>query len=186
MCNAWNHPIGCTCGWGGPGHLGRRESSGQTRFSYEVFGGSAAREIGYVNPHARCPVCGASVFFYQSPEGGRVFFDELGPPWPKHPCTDRGRSGAFADPEVMDLTVSVMEHHAPEGWEPFMCELVRSVPHRDVAELIGSFRGHRITMFARMTSLLPNAPYYVQQIGEHRYRLSTCQPRHGSLPDLRD
>jgi hypothetical protein len=28
------------------------------------------------------------VYFYQSPYGGRVFFDELGPPWPKHPCTD--------------------------------------------------------------------------------------------------
>jgi hypothetical protein len=42
----------------------------------------------YINPNARCPVCGADVYFYQSPYGGRVFFDELGPPWPKHPCTD--------------------------------------------------------------------------------------------------
>src|SRR5688572_18159931 len=39
----------------------------------------------FVNPNARCPVCDAPVFFYQSPYGGRVFFDELGPPWPKHP-----------------------------------------------------------------------------------------------------
>jgi len=22
MCNAWNHPPDCTCGWGGEGHLG--------------------------------------------------------------------------------------------------------------------------------------------------------------------
>jgi hypothetical protein len=42
----------------------------------------------YINPNARCPVCGCAVYFYQSPYGGRVFFDELGPPWPKHPCTD--------------------------------------------------------------------------------------------------
>jgi hypothetical protein len=28
------------------------------------------------------------VYFYRSPSGGRVFFDDLGPPWPKHPCTD--------------------------------------------------------------------------------------------------
>jgi hypothetical protein len=33
-------------------------------------------------------VCGDRVFFYQSPNGGRVFFDHLGWPWPKHPCTD--------------------------------------------------------------------------------------------------
>jgi hypothetical protein len=46
----------------------------------------------YVNPNAHCPVCGKKVFFYQSPFGGRVFFDDLGWPWPKHPCTDNPRS----------------------------------------------------------------------------------------------
>jgi len=28
------------------------------------------------------------VFFYQNSAGSRVFFDDIGPPWPKHPCTD--------------------------------------------------------------------------------------------------
>ena len=42
----------------------------------------------YVKPNATCPVCGADVYFYQNEYGSRVFFDELGPPWPKHPCTD--------------------------------------------------------------------------------------------------
>ena len=40
------------------------------------------------NPNALCPVCGASVFYYQNRSGSRVFFDDLGWPWPKHPCTD--------------------------------------------------------------------------------------------------
>jgi len=40
-----------------------------------------------VQPNADCPVCGRPVFFYQNQFGSRVFFDELGPPWPKHPCT---------------------------------------------------------------------------------------------------
>ena len=35
-----------------------------------------------------CPECRAPVFFVICPNGGRVFFDRLGPPWPKHPCTD--------------------------------------------------------------------------------------------------
>lgn len=48
--------------------------------------------VSYVNPDARCPECGAIVFFYQSPYGGRVFFDDLGWPWPKHPCTDNPRT----------------------------------------------------------------------------------------------
>lgn len=45
----------------------------------------------YLVPNATCPVCGESVFFYQSASGGRVFFDDVGWPWPKHPCTDNRR-----------------------------------------------------------------------------------------------
>jgi hypothetical protein len=44
----------------------------------------------YVNPNARCPVCDDPVFFYANAAGSRVYFDDLGPPWPKHGCTDRG------------------------------------------------------------------------------------------------
>lgn len=51
----------------------------------------------FVNPNAKCPVCGESVFYYQNEHGSRVFFDELGPPWPKHRCTD---SRLFAAPFV--------------------------------------------------------------------------------------
>lgn len=38
---------------------------------------------------AKCPECGQNVFFHQATNGGRVFFDFLGPPWPKHFCTSR-------------------------------------------------------------------------------------------------
>lgn len=34
-----------------------------------------------------CPVCGDEVFFVRH-NGGSVWFDELGPPWPKHACFD--------------------------------------------------------------------------------------------------
>lgn len=58
----------------------------------------------FVNPNATCPVCGADVFFYQNEHGSRVFFDELGPPWPKHPCTDAHISGSalYSPPSVRD------------------------------------------------------------------------------------
>jgi len=42
----------------------------------------------WVDPNARCPRCGAEVFFYSNEFGSRVYFDDLGPPWPKHPCMD--------------------------------------------------------------------------------------------------
>ncbi|MBE1203688.1 hypothetical protein [Aminobacter carboxidus] len=45
----------------------------------------------FVNPNAKCPVCKETVFYYQNGRGSRVFFDDLGPPWPKHGCTDNPR-----------------------------------------------------------------------------------------------
>lgn len=33
-----------------------------------------------------CPYCGAQIFFHTNGNGDVVFFDALGPPWPKHPC----------------------------------------------------------------------------------------------------
>lgn len=54
----------------------------------------------YTNPNAYCPVCGEKVFFYQSYNGGRVFFDNLGWPWPKHPCTDNGRNLGKTPPKT--------------------------------------------------------------------------------------
>jgi hypothetical protein len=79
------HPSG-SCGglsgWYDSGSVFRSTSEGAMfEFPFTTY-------PSYVNPNARCPVCGAQVYFYQSPYGGRVFFDELGPPWPKHPCTD--------------------------------------------------------------------------------------------------
>jgi hypothetical protein len=43
----------------------------------------------YLDPNARCPVCGASVYFYRSPHNGRV-----------HPCTDtyQGRDDQIMRP----------------------------------------------------------------------------------------
>jgi hypothetical protein len=54
----------------------------------------------YLNPNARFPVCDDAVFFYQSEFGGRVFFDALGPPWPKHPCTDHSPAASNRSPSV--------------------------------------------------------------------------------------
>lgn len=110
----YNHYPWCTCGWcvkyGGTSRTFTAAPSVP-----RAWRRAEARFDSYVNPNARCPVCGASVFFYQSPAGGRVFFDELGPPWPKHPCTDNGAQ----------LRTSGSDGAAPrrpswvgEGWVP--------------------------------------------------------------------
>lgn len=44
------------------------------------FGGSSTR------PNYQCKCCGTKVYFFQSSTGGKVLFDFLGQPWPKHGC----------------------------------------------------------------------------------------------------
>lgn len=93
----YNHYPDCTCGW--CVNYGRSRTV-RTNVK-QTFAYRDARQIlkqhnansaagCYVNPNARCPVCNAPVFFYANPAGSRVYFDDLGPPWPKHPCTDNG------------------------------------------------------------------------------------------------
>ncbi|MCG8105195.1 MAG: hypothetical protein JAY65_00740 [Candidatus Thiodiazotropha endolucinida] len=118
MCNAWNHPLGCTCGWGGVGHLGRKGpgSNSQHASGSEYWWVPPITHTyeSYVNPNAHCPICGSFVFFYQSPNGGRVFFDELGPPWPKHPCTD---NSSIPKNIGYNSSSSVQKPSKKYGWE---------------------------------------------------------------------
>ncbi|MBN8913180.1 MAG: hypothetical protein J0H65_14210 [Rhizobiales bacterium] len=92
VCNAHNHAPDCPCGFGGDTGGGGWATSWRygngPSFGWLSDGGGTVSS--YVDPNAHCPVCGARVFFYRSPYNGRVFFDALGPPWPKHPCTDNG------------------------------------------------------------------------------------------------
>ena len=107
------HPSG-SCGGRGWGGGGSGTYWLRTSETGELFEFPFVTYPSYVNPNARCPVCDAKVFFYQSPYGGRVFFDELGPPWPKHPCTD--------NPRVKNLFSSV------DGRKPYMPEPRSELP----------------------------------------------------------
>jgi hypothetical protein len=80
--------------WDHAGYSGNPQATIQSYLAfYRANRSSSAR---FINPNAKCPLCGTPVFFYQNEAGSRVFFDEIGPPWPKHPCTDS--TGHTADP----------------------------------------------------------------------------------------
>lgn len=93
MCNAWNHPADCTCGWGGEGHLG--SSVGFTGSPADPAGCyTDARGLAWLHAHdvcrpTSCPRCQRQVYFVRH-NGGSVWFDELGWPWPIHPCFASG------------------------------------------------------------------------------------------------
>ena len=78
MCNAWNHPADCECGFGGDTYVGSSIVVQSWTWRY--------REDDFCRA-TTCPVCGAEVYFVRH-NGGSVWFDELGPPWLKHGCFD--------------------------------------------------------------------------------------------------
>ncbi len=94
----YNHYPDCTCRWcvnHGRSRLDRVQLRNNLRrydaLSYLKANSANSNAGCYVNPNARCPVCGTAVFFYSNHFGSKVYFDDLGPPWPKHPCTDNPR-----------------------------------------------------------------------------------------------
>jgi hypothetical protein len=100
----YNHYPSCTCGWcvnyGRTGTTLAHIRDDLPRRDAEAFlkRNSVNSVSGcYLVPNARCPVCSGPVFFYANRFGSRVYFDDVGPPWPKHPCTDNPRVRFAAD-----------------------------------------------------------------------------------------
>ena len=58
----------------------------------------------------RCPQCGGSVFFFQCDCESKVFFDELGPPWPIHDCDS---SWARSRPRTRDSSGAIIVEISP-------------------------------------------------------------------------
>lgn len=116
MCNALYHRAGCTCGFGGEGHLGRGGGGGYSSAAIPAYSwGSSRLSRDPDRPNAKCPVCGASVFFFRPEQGGSLWSDDPGPPWTKHPCmmTEENRSSwpvPLSMPEVRDPVPT------PVGW----------------------------------------------------------------------
>lgn len=76
-CNGHNHAPDCDCDFRG----GHGRTSLTPLWPYPWF-----RNPSPDQPNGKCPVCRKPVFFVRPQNGGSVYFDSLGPPWPKHPC----------------------------------------------------------------------------------------------------
>lgn len=147
-CNGYNHPPGCKCGWGGVWHGNVPYGGGggtptvggfsrgpapppATPFPRRV---SADPLKAITIPNASCPVCGQSVFYYENEHGSRVFFDALGPPWPKHPCTDNPRRRQeFSGRKILGPRSSSpvpRMQWASEAWVPVLCESAGLIAER--------------------------------------------------------
>lgn len=177
MCNAWNHPPECRCGWGGDGHAGKRLFGSD--YNQWVPPLDLSRES-FTRPNASCPVCGALVFFYKSPDGGRVFFDELGPPWPKHPCTN-----STSIPAKLSAAKKLSLHEdrsawEDQGWRPVHLRYDSEIDKffsrlhliKDGVETNLYLRKSSLTRYGKKISILAHLPAHIREIREDVFELS--------------
>lgn len=195
MCNAWNHETGCSCGFGGEGHLGGGWGSYKT-VADEDFLKKIISEYkdevrndynSFVIPNALCPVCGAQVFYYQSPFGGRVFFDELQPPWPKHPCTDNNNRLKLIETRNLRFDKPLM---IKGNWFPLTLHknFVRIID--DYILIAGSInQGNSYTRFKEYLiknddSLKYGNPLFYKRTSGHKFEISTFVIHEKSVQEL--
>jgi len=85
-CNGHGHRADCDCGWGGVHY--------PSDTSIPPAGTTASWGRSEFSARTSCPICRAAVHFVRH-NGGSVWFDSLGQPWPKHPCMDRAPDMAW-------------------------------------------------------------------------------------------
>jgi hypothetical protein len=165
----FNHQPWCTCGWcsggyrGGPITGGRPASPVNREVKVErnsltisaPWAWEATPEFrsldSYTIPNASCPECGVQVFFFKSPYNGRVFFDSLGPPWPKHPCMDNAAERHATHGEV-PLGSGVRSGRESswlrEGWRPYLVNEHQALSNvQDGWQLRGVRNGEALVLY---------------------------------------
>lgn len=112
-CNAKNHRANCPCGFGGANQSAFADKTHEE--AADLFSLPRVPRH-YTKQNERCSYCNAPVFFHRLSNGGRAYFDKIGAPWLKHPCTDTASPtyfGAFgADdggwPQLTQPSVDVL------------------------------------------------------------------------------
>lgn len=128
MSNGYNHNPNCDCSFCKKGKvvfIRQRQRQllpgDQDSACYPSF-----REVVSHTPNSTCPVCCEPVFYYRNDWGSSVFFDHLGPPWPKHPCTDSSRPIPFANSKLLPKNNPAID----DGW--VNAELIDAIFHEDL------------------------------------------------------
>lgn len=184
----YNHHPWCQCGWCVGGHGGGNGGGGRVSFPIEpssrthygqAESPSYATIQSFTDPNALCPVCKAHVYFYRSPYNGRVFFDHLGPPWPKHHCTDAGRREPTVGQFIERLVAPAL---APppiwsrKGWQPFLVHETSEIPSLPGCFRIrGTFKDRRKELFVRIPRWPEAALVQARMTRDGRFQLSVVE-----------
>jgi hypothetical protein len=122
----------------------------------------AAGTVESYTRHTNCPVCGEPVWFYRSPYDGRVFFDDLGWPWPKHDCTDNPRKLRAARRHPSSPP-SGSEPAWQDGWEPLLS--VDTYTRHERLRIGGRFRGRYLELYLPGSELFDRgSPVFLREL----------------------
>ena len=172
-CNAWNHTPDCNCGWGGIFHA----PADSIHEHWLHF-------VRHRTPNAVCPACGADVFFYQSPFGGKVYFDELQPPWPKHPCMDSQLQNVR---QVAPERVTIPSYLSDPAhrWRPLICKSIKK--GNECVELAVAASDDVRTLFGKLSKkvLDMGAPFFIRFVSKGAYEISTLRAKHDEPCEIR-
>jgi hypothetical protein len=130
-----------------------------------------SKKTSHTIPNAKCPVCSTKVFFYRSPDNGAVFFDDLGPPWPKHPCT----SGMLNAGIIKAIEKKKVRKKNKFCW-PYPCHKIEALPENEGICLHGE-GGKRLFIRTRSENLKAHTPIWVRRIPDmpDKYYISSFQ-----------
>ena len=169
-----NHPGCCACGFCQPRGLAKESQVATDLIS--VVGTRHSYTIPIV-----CPICGDAVFLYQSEHGGRVFFDELGPPWPKHFCTDQARTVQPTASVATDQSLPTRRYSWQEaGWLPVTDVIVESAGS-DHIRLRGKHNSQLLTIYIPVTMVaagtdpvaeIANSPIHARRTVDGAFELA--------------
>lgn len=169
-----NHPAYCACRFCQP-----RNVASDSQITTDLIS-VVGTGYNYTIPIA-CPICGDAVFFYQSEYGGRVFFDELGPPWPKHPCTDGTRAVRSTASVATDQSLPTKRYSwQKEGWLPITDLIVDSAGSHHV-RLRGKHDSQTLTLYMPVTTVaacadpvaqIANSPIHARRTDDGAFELA--------------
>lgn len=125
-------------------------------------------------PNVKCKKCGQLVYYYEHPSGSRVLFDELGPPWPLHPCFSAEQS--IKNQSVKTTVKSV--NRKEKGWIPVVIkdarllqERVEVCGHTEKGELLFSIPTTTLTSRNIQVCQVKNLLALVRPQGEKNVRV---------------
>jgi hypothetical protein len=130
QCYAKNHPPGCQCGYN-PHYVDGNHtqaplhhySKGQKLSKTPAIGLVSYRSSSSRNHGTECKYCGKRVYYVEHNEG-KVFFDELGWPWPIHDC--QGLRGKSLRPKLTFQGIILNQSN-----QPILCKVVSWIKRED-------------------------------------------------------